>query len=254
LSYSKDKRPKVLKRLKRYTSPKKRDGDKVKKRFIVIFVIICLALACVYKFLPFQAIINEYIFNIFKPQFTVSENYSKVDNNKNGVADALDIVNGANNEVLNKTKYISNYYNGGYPPDKEGVCTDVIWRGFKAADINLKDLIDKDIKSNTKLYPRVDPNADPNIDFRRVPNQDVFFSRFCLSLTTEVKARNAENLKEWQPGDIVVFGQGHIGVISDKRDKNGIPYVIHNTKPHASTLKLSYFTTPIKGHYRWRFN
>ena len=205
---------------------------------------------------PFKSIINEYVFSIFKPKFIVSDNFSKIDNNKNGVADALDIVNGANNEVLNKTKYISNYYNGGYPPEKEGVCTDVIWRGFKTANINLKDLIDEDIKSNIKLYPRVDEKPDPNIDFRRVPNQDIFFSRHALSLTTEVKSRNAENLKEWQPGDIVVFTKGyeHIGIISDKRDKNGIPFVIHNTKPHASILKLSHFTSPIHGHYRWKFD
>ncbi|WP_309245482.1 DUF1287 domain-containing protein [Clostridium estertheticum] len=51
----------------------------------------------------------------------------------------------------------------------------------------------------------------------------------------------------------MIFGQGHVGIISDKRDKNGIPYVIHNIKPHASILKLSYFTTPIHGHYRWKF-
>ena len=225
------------------------------KKKIVLGLIIFLILICAYRYIPCKSIINEYIFNIFKPRFQVSENFSKVDNNKNGVADALDIVNGANKEVINKTKYISNYFSGGYPPETEGVCTDVIWRGFKATNINLKDLIDEDIKNNTKLYPRVDGKPDPNIDFRRVPNQDVFFSRHCISLTTKVKPRDDENLKQWQPGDIVVFVKGyeHVGIISDKRDKNGIPYVIHNTKPHANTMKLSWFTAPIHGHYRWRF-
>jgi uncharacterized protein YijF (DUF1287 family) len=228
----------------------------VKKKHILILLIIFLMLACAYKYIPYKAILNEYVVNIFKPKFVVPENFSKVDNNKNGVADALDIVNGAYNEVLNKTKYESNYYSGGFPPDSEGVCTDVIWRGFKAANINLKDLIDKDISSNTKLYSRVQGTPDPNIDFRRVPNQDVYFSRHCLSLTTEIKSRNAENLIEWQPGDIVVFTKGyeHVGIISNKRDKNGIPYVIHNTKPHATTMKLSWFTAPIHAHYRWKFN
>ena len=214
-----------------------------------------MILICAYKYLPYKAIVNEYIFNIFKSKFNVSEDFSKVDNNKNGVADPLDIVRGANIEVINKTKYMSNYFSGGYPPDTEGVCTDVIWRGFKAANINLKDLIDKDIKNNTKLYSRVKGKPDPNIDFRRVPNQDIFFSRNCLSLTTKVIARDEENLVQWQPGDIVVFVKGyeHIGIISDKRDKNGIPYVIHNTRPHASTMKLSWFTSPIHAHYRWKF-
>jgi hypothetical protein len=49
-----------------------------------------------------------------------------IDNNSNGLADALDIVNGANKEVLNKKKYVSNYFAGGYPPETEGVCTDVM--------------------------------------------------------------------------------------------------------------------------------
>lgn len=228
----------------------------MKKRHLFILIIIFLVLASLYIFIPYKQLFNEYILNIFKPKLQVSENFSTIDNNKNGVSDVLDIVNGANKEVVNKTKYISNYYSGGYPPENEGVCTDVIWRGFKSADINLKELIDEDIKNNTKLYPRVDGNPDPNIDFRRVPNQDVFFSRNCLSLTTEVKSRNSENLEKWQPGDIVVFTKGyeHVGIISDKRDKNGIPYVIHNTKPHASTMKLSWFTSPIHAHYRWKFN
>ena len=227
----------------------------MKKKLILILIIIFLILACAYIYTPYKSIINEYILSIFKPKFQVAENFSKVDNNKNGVADALDIVSGANREVLNKTKYMSNYYAGGFPPETEGVCTDVIWRGFKAANINLKELIDEDIKSNTKLYPRVEGKPDPNIDFRRVPNQDVFFSRNCVSLTTEVKARDEENLKQWQPGDIVVFTKGyeHIGIISDRRDKNGIPYVIHNTRPHATTMRLSWFTSPIYAHYRWSF-
>jgi len=227
----------------------------MKKKLMILLIIISLILTCAYIFTPYKPIVNEYISSIFKPQFNVSENFSKVDNNKNGVADPLDIVNGANNEVVNETKYVSTYYNGGFPPKSEGVCTDVIWRGFEFAGIDLKSLIDKDIKNNAKLYPRVEGKPDPNIDFRRVPNQDVFFSRYCTSLTTEVKARDAENLKEWQPGDIVVFIEGyeHIGIISNKRDKNGVPYVLHNTRPHASTMKLSSFMAPIHSHYRWIF-
>ena len=228
----------------------------MKKKYILSLLIISIVLTFAYRYIPYKAIINEYVVNIFKPKFNVPENFSKVDNNNNGVADPLDIVNGAYNEVLNKTKYKSNYYSGGFPPDSEGVCTDVIWRGFNAAGINLKNLIDEDISSNTKLYSRVEGMPDPNIDFRRVPNQDVFFSRNCLSLTAKIKARNAKNLIEWQPGDIVVFTEGyeHIGIISDKRDKNGIPYVIHNTRPHATTMKLSWFKSPIHAHYRWKFN
>ena len=38
------------------------------------------------------------------------------------------------------------YYSGGYPPDSEGVCTDVIWRALKNAGYSLKDMVDADMQ------------------------------------------------------------------------------------------------------------
>lgn len=186
---------------------------------------------------------------------TVEENYIRVDKNQNNVADPLDIVNAARKEAENRTLYKSVYYEGGYPPDNEGVCTDVIWRGLAGANINLKDLMDQDINDYTSLYPRVEGNPDPHIDFRRVPNQYVFFQRFTESLTTELIPNDPENLAEWQPGDIVIYLEGtdHAGIISDKRTKDGIPYLIHNAPPFASEIKLTSYKQPIAGHYRWRY-
>ncbi|CAM3066568.1 DUF1287 domain-containing protein [Filibacter tadaridae] len=186
---------------------------------------------------------------------TVKENYLRVDKNQNNIADPLDIVNAAREEAGNRTLYKSIYYEGGYPPDSEGVCTDVIWRGMAGANINLKDLMDRDIYNHTSLYPRVERNPDPNIDFRRVPNQNVFFQRFTESLTTELIPNNPENLAEWQPGDIVIYLEGtdHAGIVSDKRTKDGIPYLIHNTPPFASEIKLTSYKKPIVGHYRWKY-
>jgi uncharacterized protein len=186
---------------------------------------------------------------------SVPASYSLVDENQNGVPDSLDIVQSARTEVVQRTKYESNYYDGGYPPDNEGVCTDVIWRGLLGADIPLKDLMDADIKENIELYPRVNGKPDPNIDFRRVPNQHVFFQRYAKKLTTELIPGDIENLKEWQPGDIVVFldGYHHIGIVSDKRAKDGTPYFIHNNPPFAAEVKLTSLTTPIAAHYRWKY-
>lgn len=185
----------------------------------------------------------------------VADESSKKDNNKNGVADPIDIVTGARAEVKNKTIYKDAYYVGGYPPEGEGVCTDVVWRGLKAAGINLKDEMDKDIKNNLSSYPRIKGKPDTNIDFRRVINQDVFFKRNLESITTEVKAMDKDNLKQWQPGDIIVFLEGyeHVGIISDKRDYDGVPWVIHNSTPHAKEAKLTWFSSPIHGHYRWKY-
>ena len=227
----------------------------MKKKTVITISSLIFLFILIYSFIPNKRIINDFIFNFFKPPIKIQNEYSKADKNKNGIPDSLDIVLGAKEEVKKKTPYKSNYYKDGYPPESEGVCTDVIWRAFKNADINLKDLIDEDIKNNAELYKRVNGKPDPNIDFRRVPNLDVFLKRYCLSLTTEVKCRDKENLSEWQPGDIVVFldGYEHIGIISDERDKNGIPYVLHNTYPHANKMKLSWFSAPIHGHYRWKY-
>ncbi|MCF6139214.1 DUF1287 domain-containing protein [Pseudalkalibacillus berkeleyi] len=193
--------------------------------------------------------------NPFIETVDVPHLYSTVDRNNNGVADPVDVVKAARKEVTQRTTYESNYYAGGYPPDDEGVCTDVVWRGLFGADISLKDLMDEDIAANPELYPRVNGKPDSNIDFRRVPNQNVYFQRFAESLTTELIPGDVENLKEWQPGDIVVFLDGfhHVALISDKRARDGTPYVIHNNQPFAAEVKLSSFRTPIAGHYRWNF-
>ncbi|MFD2443850.1 DUF1287 domain-containing protein [Bacillus sp. CGMCC 1.16607] len=199
--------------------------------------------------------IGLHIENPFVMKVVVPHTYSKIDRNQNGRPDSLDIVQSARKEVKRRTKYESNYYQGGYPPEDEGVCTDVIWRGFLGANINFKDFIDIDIKENTALYPRVNGKPDPNIDFRRVPNQNVYLQRFTEALTTELIPGDVENLKNWQPGDIVVFldGYHHVGIVSDKRAKDGTPYLINNNPPFAAEVKLTSFDTPIAAHYRWRY-
>ncbi|MDD7796448.1 DUF1287 domain-containing protein [Clostridium sp. 'White wine YQ'] len=200
-------------------------------------------------------IIDKVIDKLPIDKVEVPDESSKVDKNNNGIADPIDIVNEARKEVEKKTIYKDAYYSGGYPPDGEGVCTDVIWRGFKGINVSIKDLIDKDISENLGAYKRVNGKPDPNIDFRRVVNEDIFLKRNCDSLTTEFKEDDVNNLKEWQPGDVVVFLEGyeHIAIISDRRDNKGIPYVIHNSHPSASEAKLSWFKNPIHGHYRWRY-
>ena len=225
---------------------------------VVVFILIGSIATSVALKVPNNKIINQ-IDNITDKfqinKVEVPDESSKVDKNDNGIADPIDIVNSSRKEAEQETVYKDAYYAGGYPPDGEGVCTDVIWRGFKGIDVSIKDLMDKDIKENMDQYKRIKGQADPNIDFRRVVNQDVFFKKNCISLTTELKEDDIDNLKEWQPGDIVVFIEGyeHIAIISDKRDPKGIPYVIHNTHPSASEVKLSWINNPRHGHYRWKY-
>jgi hypothetical protein len=176
-----------------------------------------------------------------------------VDKDNDGIYDLDDIVEGARLEAQRRPIYKSAYYQGGYPPETEGVCTDVIWRAFKNAGYDLKNMVDNDIKNNVRLYPRVNGKPDPNIDFRRVPNLDVFFKRYATTLTLELKPYDKENLKQWQGGDIVVFkNPGHIGILSDKRRNDGIPYLIHNAGPYAMEADDFLWWYPkIVGHYRF---
>lgn len=226
-----------------------------KKIILVSLLIILLAFPFFYRKGMILDYIGLHLENPFTKKVEIPFTYEDIDQNYNDIPDPLDIVISARKEVKNRTKYESNYYAGGYPPNDEGVCTDVIWRALLGANIVLKDVMDEDIAANTELYPRVEGKPDPNIDFRRVPNQYVFFERFAEALTTELIPGDVENLMEWQPGDIVVFldGYHHVGIVSDKRAKDGTPYLIHNNPPFASEVKLSSFKTPIAGHYRWKY-
>lgn len=157
------------------------------------------------------------------------------DANGNGLNDADDLIRGAREEAGRRPLYRSAYYKGGYPPENEGVCTDVIWRAFKTAGYDLKALVDDDIRRNKSRYPRIGGKPDPNIDFRRVPNLTVFFRRHLQTLGTTIIPGDRNNLATWQGGDIVVFrNPDHIAVLSDKRNGEGIPLLLHNQGPWAT--------------------
>jgi len=162
------------------------------------------------------------------------------------------LILGARKDALAMPEYISNYYAGGYPPDNEGTCTDLVWRAFKEAGVLLKDLVDEDIKNNRSNYSHIQ-YRDPNIDFRRVQNLTVYFKNHAEVLTTDIY-----DTSEWKAGDIVVFGKDeHIGIVSDIRNDNDIPYLIHNNDQpvrEEDRLEYGYYTMGITGHYRFRFD
>ena len=181
------------------------------------------------------------------------------DIDKDWINDIDDILDWARNEVKNKTHYKSAYYSWGYPPKNEWVCTDVVWRALQNAWIDLKFLIDNDIKNNKTKYKRINWKPDPNIDFRRVPNLDTFLKRNAISLTIKITPWDVENLKKWQWWDIVIFDKpkSHTAIISDKRNKQWVPYMIHNSAPiPREDDRLIYWdknVSKIIGHYRWKY-
>ena len=179
------------------------------------------------------------------------------DEDGDGLPDLEDILEGARKDAANKPAYRDAYYRGGYPPDNEGVCTDVIWRAFGNAGYDLKKMVDEDIRRNVRAYPRVGGHPDPNIDFRRVANLTSFFQRKAGVLTTRLTPNDPRNLGAWQGGDIVAFGRPlyHIGIVSDIRRPDGVPYMIHNASPYTreedAILSWHKNISKIAGHYRW---
>lgn len=97
------------------------------------------------------------------------------------------------------------------------------------------------------------PARTPNIDFRRVRNLDVFFSRHTQVLTLKL-----EDPSQWQAGDIVVFSGGdHIAICSDRRNANGLPWLIHNggqPRREEDALEKLLLHKTLAGHYRWVLN
>lgn len=210
---------------------------------VLIFIIECVLLGTCFIEIKRKTVYTAEDFGI---ETLISQN----DFDEDGIDDYTDILQGARLEAERKPKYKSAYYAGGYPPDDEGVCTDVIWRALKNAGYILKDMVDEDIINNVKEYPRVQLKPDPNIDFRRVPNLKKYFERNQIVLTNDLT-----KIEEWQPGDIVAFGDSHVGIISDKRNEKGIPYLIHNggQKDREQDILERYNEyKPITGHYRMK--
>ena len=106
------------------------------------------------------------------------------------------------------------------------------------------ELVNQHITENKELYNI--EIIDKSIDFRRVKNLDIYFKNTAISLPT-----NINEIEEWQAGDIVVFKK-HIGIISDKRNKRGVPYVIHHANPYQLNYEEDILEkrTDIIGHYR----
>ena len=165
--------------------------------------------------------------------------------------------------TLERTKhnitYNGSYFNINYPngdiPKKFGVCTDVIIRSYRKINIDLQQLIHEDIKINFNDYPikKHWPNqrkADSNIDHRRVPNLEVFFTKFGKSLPI------TNNKNHYKPGDIVTWNlmgssPWHIGIVVNKiSPKTNNPLIVHNIGG-GPIMEDVIFKFPIRGHYRY---
>ena len=177
--------------------------------------------------------------------FGIERAVSPVDFNANGVDDYTDFLLGARADAERAPRYDGAYQESGYPPEDIGVCTDVVWRAFRQAGYALRWMVDRDIADHPERYPLI-AERDDKIDFRRVKTLRVFFDTYAVRLTTDVG-----EIAEWQPGDIVIFGENsHIAVVSDIRNAAGRPYIIHNGgQPRREEDYLGRDT--VAAHYRF---
>ena len=204
-----------------------------------------IIIICIFLLLIFYKIFTNTSKQIYhNTDFSITTYISSVDYDKDGIDDETDILNGAKEYIKTKPKYKSKYYQGGYPTDQYGVCTDVVANALKSAGYDLRSLVDEDIHSEKDAYD-IDV-IDNNIDFRRVKNLAIYFKRHAISLTVDI-----HKIEDWQGGDIIIFKK-HIGIISDKRNKLGIPYVIHHERVYQSSYEedILEHRNDIIGHYR----
>ena len=156
-----------------------------------------------------------------------------------------------------KVVYDGSYFSIAYPngdvPANIGVCTDVIIRSYRKLGSDLQVLVHKDIAKNFHVYPSKRiwglNKPDKNIDHRRVPNLQVFFSRHGEELPV------TQNARDYVAGDIVTWmlpgNLPHIGIVSDKLSVvTGNPLIVHNigSGPSLNDMLFSY---QITGHYRY---
>lgn len=143
------------------------------------------------------------------------------------------------------------YPNGDVPADK-GVCTDVVIRAYRKLGIDLQEQVHKDMKANFSKYPKKWglKKPDSNIDHRRVPNLDVFFSRFG---TVKTKSQEA---KDYIPGDIVSWllpgNLTHIGIVVNKKSADGKRYMIVHNIGSGQVIEDVLFAYTITGHYQYQ--
>ena len=117
------------------------------------------------------------------------------------------LVSAALERTQHRVRYDGSYhaidYPGGDVPAHIGVCTDVIIRSYRALGTDLQKLVHEDISSHFADYPSQRiwglKHPDRNIDHRRVPILQTFFSRKGETLPV------TDNHEDYQPGDLVTW-------------------------------------------------
>ncbi len=143
------------------------------------------------------------------------------------------------------------YPNGDIPVEK-GVCTDVVIRAFRKAGVDLQKEVHEDMAKFFSVYPNKWglKSSDSNIDHRRVPDLQTFFTRRGKSLAITGSG------EDYKPGDVVAWdldGKGltHIGLVSNVYNETTKRYLIIHNIGIGTQAEDRVFDWKIIGHYRY---
>ena len=147
-------------------------------------------------------------------------------------------------------RYMRLDYPGGDVPPMQGVCTDVVIRSYRALGLDLQVLVHEDMKANFSAYPALWglSRPDSNIDHRRVPNLQTFFTQQGAKVpATSVK-------RVYQAGDVLSWvlpgGLTHMGIVVAPATETRPAQIVHNIGlgPQQSNLPTGWRLT---GQYRY---
>jgi len=212
------------------------------KIFSVISILVLIA-CFVTLYLTDFFNVNDKIYT--NDDFGIAQYKSSCDKDADGIDDQTDMYESSKSYIDKKPEFKDKYYERGYPDDNYGVSTDVVAFGMLGAGYNIKQLLADDIKQRKKDYNI--EKSDINIDFRRIKNIKTYLDKNAKSLTIDL-----QYVDEWQTGDIVLF-KNDAGVVSTKRNREGIPYIMHLPQEKESDYIediLRKNEEQIIGHYR----
>jgi uncharacterized protein YijF (DUF1287 family) len=166
------------------------------------------------------------------------------------------ILQNAEDQTHLTKKYTQGYFTIPYPngdlPIETGACSDVVIRSFRAAGVDLQKEVHEDMAENFAAYPKKWGLAAPdtNIDHRRVPNLQTFFSRKGKSVSI------TSNPEDYKPGDVVSWdldgkGMTHVGIVSNLWNEKTKRYLIIHNLGGGTKAEDRLFDWKITGHFRY---
>ncbi len=145
--------------------------------------------------------------------------------------------------------YVSIDYPNGDVPAKTGVCTDVVIRSYRKLGIDLQKEVHEDMRAHFSSYPKNwgATKTDTNIDHRRVPNLETFFSRKGKKLPI------TQNPDDYKTGTIVTWMINdklpHIGIVTNQLSKDGKRRLIVHNVGGGQVLEDCLFKYTVVGHF-----